>query len=879
MAGKLAEGHRTLLVVSSASTNRASGTTSTTTTVGSKRQAWQAVSRAVARYVWRCRAMGGAVRVIASPDVSLPPTSWSTRAEVRATKEPAGSRQTADCQTEELRAGLIKAGSRERGAGDGDGLEDVIRFAVGIASEKCERDGGASATTAAGAPASGSSHVQRNSLLGRVLPLSAMMPHRRKLSLVLMSGIDGDGAVRAALHGALDALFRDSNDDARADDGRWLPDDIDVYIMMFSNTVGDAVRVEESSPKESIQRCSISYRTVIVPLKASSDEARLSGSSNDIDMFLFGWLMRRQLGSTRIAVSKIPFSQDDDATNSCKEVNLVTTRLDGSMLRSLGPGEGATEAASGNFCDEEWVSEPNVLHTYGLSWKRIPKGVDLHVVESISMTLATVESPSSDAGQCVLEYLEKPVGLCASPFGAITHIMTRRNGFGGVIGAGPDSEASVCEDHVGDGVVEVHLLKNPIEIKGKARVTSVSAKSSQCGKQTACITARDAEHLGPTKEKGRDQTAHVDGPMEAVDGRDAPASNSNPAKRRLSGSHQTGGAVNKRHRCEEVPRDKVTNKPILPVVLSPSSRVLSLGRVVYDRPNYHNANYIWCVGYTMERQYASVTHNNSRVTYRGEILENGDSPLFKLTASDNPGNPIYGDTATSVWQEVVRRVSDMKVGIKSGGLSIAAVREDRALAAEQPPPGMKTGKGYQFASISGPEYFGISSPTILRLIEELPDCDKCVNYEMKNFQINYVAKKPTTGASGSRSAPVGRRKSQQLNLKPVGLHPPRVHQPLQEQQQDGEDATAQPRSVVAMGLDLMNPVAEGRDRTGEADEDDDRRSLDMLSIDEIESEDESENENELSTEGHRQKGAVGRVTLLDWWCSQEGARAARFEVP
>ena len=171
-----------------------------------------------------------------------------------------------------------------------------------------------------------------------------------------------------------------------------------------------------------------------------------------------------------------------------------------------------------------------------------------------------------------------------------------------------------------------------------------------------------------------------------------------------------------KRRCEEVPRDKVTNEPILPINLNsygkvvgpqppPSCRVLKLGTIVYDRPTYHNSNYIWPVGYVAEREYASFTQLDKKATYKCEILDNGASPLFKLTASDRPSQPISGGSTTAVWQVVARRIAALKAHKKA-------------------------------SDITGPECFCLSLPTVRKLIEELPNADKCEKYEMKNFQIN-----------------------------------------------------------------------------------------------------------------------------------------------
>ncbi len=52
--------------------------------------------------------------------------------------------------------------------------------------------------------------------------------------------------------------------------------------------------------------------------------------------------------------------------------------------------------------------------------------------------------------------------------------------------------------------------------------------------------------------------------------------------------------INKRRRCEEVPRD-AHGRPVYPIKLGPSLQVYDLGKIIWNRPNFHSEKYIWCV--------------------------------------------------------------------------------------------------------------------------------------------------------------------------------------------------------------------------------------------------------------------------------------------
>jgi len=140
----------------------------------------------------------------------------------------------------------------------------------------------------------------------------------------------------------------------------------------------------------------------------------------------------------------------------------------------------------------------------------------------------------------------------------------------------------------------------------------------------------------------------------------------------------------------------------LPLHLGPSLTILSLGRVVPDRPGFHSQAYIWPVGFRSQRLYASYMNPHARVLYLNEILNGGGAPEFRITAEDDPQHPITGNSSSGVWAQVVRRVAALK-GPMDG----------------EPPP---TGK--QLSHVSGPEQFGFAHPVVAKMIQELPGASR-----------------------------------------------------------------------------------------------------------------------------------------------------------
>lgn len=57
-------------------------------------------------------------------------------------------------------------------------------------------------------------------------------------------------------------------------------------------------------------------------------------------------------------------------------------------------------------------------------------------------------------------------------------------------------------------------------------------------------------------------------------------------------------------------------------------------------------------------------------------------------------------------------------------------------------------------AVSGPEYFGMSHPTIAKMIQELPGAEKCVNYVWRTFDdIPSTPASPAPAAKKPRPSP------------------------------------------------------------------------------------------------------------------------------
>lgn len=86
--------------------------------------------------------------------------------------------------------------------------------------------------------------------------------------------------------------------------------------------------------------------------------------------------------------------------------------------------------------------------------------------------------------------------------------------------------------------------------------------------------------------------------------------------------------------------------PKLPINIDGQFTLLSLGRIVFDRPAYH-ANTIYPAGYKISRMF-----NNQMFICR--ILENGEYPLFIIYSAGNPQQKYTGTTSDDAHTELLQ---------------------------------------------------------------------------------------------------------------------------------------------------------------------------------------------------------------------------------
>lgn len=158
--------------------------------------------------------------------------------------------------------------------------------------------------------------------------------------------------------------------------------------------------------------------------------------------------------------------------------------------------------------------------------------------------------------------------------------------------------------------------------------------------------------------------------------------------------------VSKTYKVPKVERGS-DGRPKLPMQIGILT-LHSLGDIVYNRRDFHNERYIFPVGYKVTRMYHSMINANEQVLYTCWISDGGDGPRFHIDAADQPDKKIIAGTATGAWTAVVKEANNIRARDHSN-------------------------------SASGPDYFGFSQTLIRKLIQELPNVDKCTDYVSQEF--------------------------------------------------------------------------------------------------------------------------------------------------
>ncbi|XP_057656308.1 transforming growth factor beta regulator 1 [Diorhabda carinulata] len=175
-------------------------------------------------------------------------------------------------------------------------------------------------------------------------------------------------------------------------------------------------------------------------------------------------------------------------------------------------------------------------------------------------------------------------------------------------------------------------------------------------------------------------------------------------ERRSSGMKSRKSSSKSRKKVvQPVPVDH-NGKPVFPIELGRLT-LHSLGEVVYNRPEFHSENAIYPVGYVSTRTYGSLKDPTQKCVYTCKISDVNDTPRFEI-ASDDHSQSISGDTPDICHSLLLQGIND------SLSFNVVSTRP------------------------RGHDFFGLSHPTVLHLIQSSPGARRCSNYKWIKFEVS-----------------------------------------------------------------------------------------------------------------------------------------------
>ena len=140
-----------------------------------------------------------------------------------------------------------------------------------------------------------------------------------------------------------------------------------------------------------------------------------------------------------------------------------------------------------------------------------------------------------------------------------------------------------------------------------------------------------------------------------------------------------------------------------------SLSILSPGEIVYMYPAFHSREYIYPAALKTQRAYWSTRKYGKRCLYHCEIIEEGERPVFKITAEEPEFDAQFctkSQSAHDAWLCVQKIVQQ---------------KREKHKAQLYPP-------------VDGTNLFGFN-PMLLRWIEDLPGSSNCINYRLRSYLV------------------------------------------------------------------------------------------------------------------------------------------------
>ncbi|RZF44455.1 hypothetical protein LSTR_LSTR002228 [Laodelphax striatellus] len=168
-------------------------------------------------------------------------------------------------------------------------------------------------------------------------------------------------------------------------------------------------------------------------------------------------------------------------------------------------------------------------------------------------------------------------------------------------------------------------------------------------------------------------------------------------------STKTSQSMKKKKLVSPIPLD-ITGRPIFPISLG-DLKVHSIGEVS-DRPEFHNEDYIFPIGYCSTRQYGSVKDPEQSCVYTCKVVDGGSQPRFEIVTDSASDDAIVSANIDQCHSRLLQLIN-------------------RCVGSE-----VVTTRG------RGADFFGLSHPTIHHLIQSSLGARKCQGYVWTKFEVS-----------------------------------------------------------------------------------------------------------------------------------------------
>jgi chromodomain-helicase-DNA-binding protein 7 len=148
----------------------------------------------------------------------------------------------------------------------------------------------------------------------------------------------------------------------------------------------------------------------------------------------------------------------------------------------------------------------------------------------------------------------------------------------------------------------------------------------------------------------------------------------------------------------------------MPIKIGTALQIVSLGKIVFDRPGFHSERYLYPDGFVSKKLFPSLEDPTEKVWWRSLIIDRGGKgPVFRVEMKGKPEIAFEGLAPSNPWLMVIKAVEDKK---REMGLPA-----NRSL------------------TISGPESFGLSAPIVIHLMQAMENAGKCSRFVRRDSKV------------------------------------------------------------------------------------------------------------------------------------------------